>query len=234
MTTSPRQERAPGPEEPLPAASHTLGRTVALVVILSVFWLLVSGKIGLQYFLFMAAAVGLVVWMNPERPFRRMPGAADTGIGGRLRSVVALFRYLVWLVWNVIVANIDVARRILSPSMPIRPRLMAFRVEMESEVARALVANSITLTPGTVTIDVDDHLFLVHALHPDASGAVTSGGLQNAVAPVFAEGPQRAPEIRWGNGPDDVLPGDSDVLPLTPEEVAVRQADGAPEAEEGP
>lgn len=179
---------------------------MALVVILSVFWLLLSGRIGLQYFLFMAGAVGLVVWMNPERPFRRVPGAADVGMAGMLKRGVSLLRYLAWLVWNVMKANIDVAYRILAPSMPIRPRLMVFRVDMESEVARALVANSITLTPGTVTIDLDDYHVLVHAIHPDASGAVTSGDLQNVVAPVFGEGPQRAPDIVWGSQLHDVLP----------------------------
>lgn len=215
MTTSRPTEQVQDTKGPGPAQPRRLGRTVALVVILSIFWLLLSGRIGLQYFLFMAASVGLVVWMNPERPFRRVPGSDDRGIGGYLKGTVGLVRYLVWLVWNVMKANVDVAYRILAPSMPIRPRLMVFTVDMESEVARAVVANSITLTPGTVTIDVEGNSYLVHALHPDASEAVTGGALQNAVSPIFDEGPQQVPEIRWGNSAVEVLHEGSGALPLT-------------------
>ena len=181
-----------------------IGRTVALVLLLSVFWLLLSGRIGVQYFIFMILTVGLVVWMNPERPFRSRAKGGAQSPGEVVRAGVALVRYLGWLVWNVVVANIDVARRILSPSMPIEPRLLVFATELESEVAQALVANSITLTPGTVTIDLKDGEYLVHALHPDTATAVTRGELQNVVGPIFGEGPEPPPQLLWGDSLDEL------------------------------
>jgi multicomponent Na+:H+ antiporter subunit E len=191
---------APGRRTSSASGKPSLPRTLALVVILSVFWLLLSGRTTLPFFIMMAVSVGLVVLMNPERPFgSRAPGLPRGGAEAA-RSVVALFRYLGWLVWNVVVANVDVARRILSPSMPVRPMFMAFRTDIRSDVGQVMVANSITLTPGTVTVDMQDGVYLVHALHPDTAGAVTSGALQNVVAPIFGEGPQPAPEVDWGTG----------------------------------
>ncbi len=174
-----------------------MGRTVALFLILAGFWLLLSGRIGLQYFLFLVSTVGLVLWMNPERPFAKSDPSRDRGISGFLSGAGYLVRYLGWLFWNVITANVDVARRILSPRMPIRPQLMVFRTGLQDDVARVLVANSITLTPGTVTIDLDGDSYLVHALHPDTAGAVTSGALQNVVGPIFGEAPELPPETHW-------------------------------------
>jgi multicomponent Na+:H+ antiporter subunit E len=174
-------------------------RTVILFVILGIFWLVVSGRIGLQYFIFLTVSVGAVLWMNPERPFRTSEPSGGAGMRGRLRALVAFFRYLIWLVWNVLKANIEVAAMILHPKLPIRPRLFRFRTTLEDDVAKVLVANSITLTPGTVTIDLDGDEYLVHAIHPASSTAVTEGHLQNAVAPIFGEGPQRVPEIQWGS-----------------------------------
>jgi multicomponent Na+:H+ antiporter subunit E len=177
----------------------SLGRTVALAILLAVFWLLLSGRIGLQYFIFMACSVGLILWMNPERPFRVRGGSFGENLSSLFGSLVALLRYLGWLLWNVVTANIDVAYRILHPRLPIRPQLLVFQTELEHEVAQVLVANSITLTPGTVTIDLKDGEYLVHALHPETTGAVKGGGLQNMVGPIFGEGPEPPPEILWGH-----------------------------------
>ncbi len=172
-------------------------RTIALALLFAAFWFVFSGRFGLQYFVFMACSVGLVLWMNPERPFRGTDLSRGAGLTGRIRSGVALVRYLVWLVWNVFKANIEVAAMILHPRLPIRPRLLRFSTTLENEVAQVLVANSITLTPGTVTIDVKGQEYLVHAIHPDSVSAIAEGHVQNVVAPIFGEAADPVPEIEW-------------------------------------
>lgn len=184
------------------------GRTLALVVILSAFWLLLSGRLTVPFLIMMAVVVAAVVMMNPERPFgggprsagRRREGVEPSrgeGLRGRIRAAGYLLRYVAWLVWAVIRANVDVAIRILHPRLPIRPRLMVFETTIDHPVGRVLVANSITLTPGTVTIDLKGNRYLVHALAPEVAGELAKGHLQNAVAPVFGEGPDPAPRVRW-------------------------------------
>jgi multicomponent Na+:H+ antiporter subunit E len=185
------------PRPSRPPAGGRVGTTVALFVLLSLFWLLLSGRIGLQYAIFMLSTVGLVLYMNPERPFARTDPSRDRGISGLLMGAAYLVRYLGWLLWNVATANVDVARRILDPRLPIRPQLFVFRTQLQDEVARVLVANSITLTPGTVTIDLDGDSYLVHAIHPETADAATSGALQNVVGPIFGEAPELPPEVHW-------------------------------------
>lgn len=171
-------------------------RTVALVVILSAFWFLLSGRFGLQYVIFLVASVGVVIWLNPERPFRGLDPSRDGGLVGLLRSIPPLVRYLVWLMWNIILANLEVARLILHPRMPINPSLVIFETRLRDPMARVVVANTITLTPGTVTIDLEDQTYLVHALVPESAGAIHSGALQNMVGAMFGESRDPVPEFR--------------------------------------
>jgi len=213
----PRNDSRPTPVPPAGSSTPVTGgswiRTAGLIVILSLFWLLLSGRIGVQYFLFMAFSVGIVILMNPERPFGSR--APEIPRGGRelVRSSAAMVRYLVWLLRAVVVANLDVARRILDPRMPIRPKLMVFGTELRSDVAQVMVANTITLTPGTVTVDLQGGKYLVHALHPDTAGAVVSGELQNMVAPVFGEPREKAPRVRWAFTPLE-LRAETELVPL--------------------
>jgi len=79
-------------------------------------------------------------------------------VGGRL------WLYLPWLLKEIFVANLHVARIILSPSLPIRPLMVRYRGTQETDLGRAIYGNSITLTPGTITTGIDGDIFQVHAL----------------------------------------------------------------------
>ena len=69
--------------------------------------------------------------------------------------------YLVIFIWECIKANFDVAYRVLSPKMPIKPGIMKVECSLKSNIAKTFLANSITMTPGTITVDVmDDHLYV--------------------------------------------------------------------------
>jgi len=196
LNDAPNPGTPPNPSRESPKAP-SVARTVALVLLLSLFWLLLSGRIGIQYFIFMAGTVALVVAMNPERPFGSRAKGLPTGGGEWIRAGGALVRHLIWLLKSIVLANIDVARRILDPRMPVRPMFMVFRTDLKSEMAQVMVANTITLTPGTVTVDLKDGTYLIHALHPDTAGAVLSGELQNTIAPIFGEPRQPAPDVQW-------------------------------------
>jgi multicomponent Na+:H+ antiporter subunit E len=84
--------------------------------------------------------------------------------------------YLPWLAKEIVLANIDVAGRILRREMPIRPCVVLVHALQRSELGRVILANSITLTPGTVSIDMQGERIWVHALsyeeaeHQDLSG----------------------------------------------------------------
>ncbi len=83
----------------------------------------------------------------------------------RLVNPVRFFWALIYLpvfFWQVIKSNIDVAYRVLHPEMPIRPGIVKVKTSLKSEVAKTFLANSITLTPGTLTVDCIDQNLYVH------------------------------------------------------------------------
>ena len=105
--------------------------------------------------------VGLV--RPPQRPTQpRRP----------LRSAVALVRYVLTLIHDMVVSGLQVARIVLSPSLPIRPGIVAIPAETNTELGIALSAHAISLTPGELVVEIDDdHMMYTHCL--DATHAET-------------------------------------------------------------
>lgn len=79
--------------------------------------------------------------------------------------------YVPVLFWYVVQANFDVAYRVLHPALPIRPGIVRARTKLRSPSARVLLANSITLTPGTLSVDLVDDVLYIHRIHvPEQDG----------------------------------------------------------------
>lgn len=77
-------------------------------------------------------------------------------------SLVALFRYLGYFLIALVKANLDLAGRILSKEIPLDPEIIEIKTSMQSDLGKLILANSITLTPGTLTVDVIDDRLLIH------------------------------------------------------------------------
>ncbi len=92
--------------------------------------------------------------------------------------------YVPYLLVEIVKANLDVARRILSPEMPIAPRVFQTAVQQDTDTGRVIYANSITLTPGTVSIGVEPTEITVHALTGEAAQGVLSDEMNRRVARV--------------------------------------------------
>ena len=151
--------------------------SVSLFVALFSIWLLWSGHytsllltLGLFSCLLVLLAVRRMVTIDHE--------AAPVEIS--LRTLV----YLPWLGWQIVKSNLDVARRIVQPRMPIRPHVLKVRAGQRSDLGRVVYANSITLTPGTVTIGVEGDEFTIHALTDEAGAGVTAGDMNDRVCAV--------------------------------------------------
>ncbi len=139
----------------------------ALLLILLVSWSLWSGiykplLIGLGVFscvlsLWLAKRTGFFRHAMPLHAFLRLP---------------ALWW---WLLQEVIKSSLEVARVVLSPSLPIQPELVELTTVEKSDSGKVILGNSITLSPGTVTINVDDDRLLVHCLTADSAAGLRSG-----------------------------------------------------------
>ncbi len=81
------------------------------------------------------------------------------------KRLVYLVIYAPYFIWQIIKANLDVAYRVLSPSMPIKPGFVAIKTDLKTDSGKLALANSITMTPGTLTIDAKDDTLLIHWIY---------------------------------------------------------------------
>jgi len=141
-------------------------------------WLLLSGYFDVPLLLgfgvLSCALVVFVAWrtevIDPEeRPLR-------------LRFNLHIFSYWPWLLWQIVLSNLDVAKRILDPRLPISPTLITLRPTQRSDLGRVIYANSITLTPGTVTTFLSEGVLEVHALTREAAESLLEGDMDRRVA----------------------------------------------------
>ena len=142
-----------------------------------VFWMLLSGFFD-AFHIVTGIISSLLVALFSHRLF--MPEGAS------LKSEIArtgrFFMYIPWLLLEIAKANIDIVYRTLHPSMPIDPVVIKFRTDIKEDMGRTTLANSITLTPGTVTMDVtDDGEFTVHAISREAADGLMSGEMARRV-----------------------------------------------------
>lgn len=99
-----------------------------------------------------------------------------------------MLAYLPWLFIEIVKANLDVAARILHPRLPISPRMIRVTAGQRTDLARVIYANSITLTPGTVSVDTDGEEITVHALSVGAAEGVEAGEMDRRVARLEGNG----------------------------------------------
>lgn len=149
-------------------------RATLLTAWLAFTWFLWSGHTETLLLAFGAISVGIVTLLA----FRM--NVIDEESEPYELGLRPLF-YLPWLLWEIAKANLHVARVILTPSLPIHPRLLRIRATQKSNLGRVILANSITLTPGTVTLDVRDGTLLVHALTPKSADGLLSGDMDRRV-----------------------------------------------------
>ncbi len=81
------------------------------------------------------------------------------------KRVFYLILYGPYYIWQIIKANFDVAYRLLSPDMPIKPGFVAIKTNLKTDSGKLALANSITMTPGTLTIDAKDNTLLIHWIY---------------------------------------------------------------------
>ena len=98
--------------------------------------------------------------------------------------------YLIVFIWECIKANIDVAYRVLHPAMPIRPGIVKVKTALKSEMAKMLLANSITMTPGTISVDIIDDYLYIHWIYissedPEVYTKIITGAFEKYIKRII-------------------------------------------------
>lgn len=157
-----------------------LVHTISLAVVLFVVWLLLSGHYVPLILTLGVGSCAFTAWIA-----HRMDVADREGhpihLGWRA------WTYWPWLVWEIIKANIEVSRLILDPKLPIAPRVITVKSSQKDDLGRVIFANSITLTPGTVSIDVKGKDITVHAITQAMAEGLETGEMDRRVTQMEGE-----------------------------------------------
>lgn len=134
-------------------------------LLFAVVWVFVSGPTLSAQSLVTTYLVGLAVGLPLAFVFRRLY-EEELSIGQSLGALPYVVLYLFIFLKEVIVANLDVAYRVLAPGMPLEPQVILVPLRVETELGITTIANSITITPGTITLDhdPDENALYVHAI----------------------------------------------------------------------
>lgn len=153
-------------------------------------WVILSGKLELFYLTLGAVSSVVVSLLSTDLIFNKRKASLYL----RLREANRFILYCIWLLWEVVKANFHVIRITLtlgSIKEVIDPHMFIFTTSLKSDFAKFMLANSITLTPGTVTIRIHKDKFYIHALDHHASGCpaedCSNSEMEKRIARIFAE-----------------------------------------------
>ncbi|HDJ34591.1 MAG TPA: Na+/H+ antiporter subunit E [Bacteroidetes bacterium] len=136
---------------------HPVVNIIYLFVILMIIWIALTRSLSpseLVAGFVVSFFLSLLLYGNFEKAgFPPIPG---------LKKIGYSLLYAVVLLKEIILANLDVAYRVLHPKMPIKPGIVIIKTGLKQDLAKLILANSITLTPGTFTLDIEDDRLLIH------------------------------------------------------------------------
>lgn len=134
-------------------------RYVVFFIVLLIFWVILTFDVSLINILVGTVAALITVLLFSKHIIR---------YAGKIFQPMRYFWLVIFLVvfiWECLKANFDVAYRVLHPKMPIKPGIVKVKLGLKSEIAKTILANSITMTPGTISVDLVDDILYVHWIY---------------------------------------------------------------------
>lgn len=156
---------------------------VLIFLFLGGFWLLLSATLHWQHLL-----VGTVLALVLTAAWSKIQIGDGRRTSFTFKQLGFMIYYLLCLIWEILKANIMVALIVLNPKLPISPGIVITRNELKHSLMRALYANSITLTPGTITIDLEGDRLLVHAITEESGRGLLDWYLYDQAKKIEGEG----------------------------------------------
>jgi len=154
--------------------SQMLAFVLALLIWMLLTWDLDPGNILVGALVSLAGSLiyGEILAVRPDRALNP------------LRYLWFLY-YLPVFLWEMVKANIDVAYRVLHPMLPIDPGLVKVKTDLKSDIARTLLGNSLTLTPGNTTVDIIGDQLYIHCMDVSRRADIIAGRFEKIIARIF-------------------------------------------------
>ncbi|AOY74852.1 Na+/H+ antiporter subunit E [Clostridium formicaceticum] len=138
------------------------------------FWLILSPRIAAESIIIGVVVCFIVVIYSSDVSFtaKEMPLYY-------FNKLMIFLRFILTLLKEIVKANIDVALIVLNPSLPITPCFIKVPMMLKNDVVKVIYGNAVTLTPGTLTVDVEEDAFVIHAITKEAAEGMTDSIIEH-------------------------------------------------------
>lgn len=154
---------------------------LATFTILFAFWIFLSGFFDLFHLSLGVICCGIVAYASHDLLF------TETNLRKRHFTGRNFVLYLPWLIYQIYLANVHVVYLVWHPKLPIDPKIIRFKTKWRGDLVLVTMANSITLTPGTITLDIREGEYYVHALSKKVADDLLAGEMQDRVGRIYGE-----------------------------------------------
>ena len=152
-------------------------KVVLQTIVLFTLWMLLSGTTNAYHIV-----LGIIYSLTIS-----LLNVGRHGSSSQMFPLIQVLLYLPWLFLRIILRSLKVTKTTLTPTLPIAPTLFTYKFNLKDHRAIALLGNSITLTPGTVTVEVSSTELIIHTLNMDMTTDGTSGLMEQKIARAFGE-----------------------------------------------
>ena len=155
---------------------------IVTAIALFFFWIILSGQLDAFHLTLGVIASLVTAFFSHDMMFQE----TSLSLGTRIRHSYRFCLYLIWLSGQILVANIYVLRLVFHPRLKevLDPQFVTFKTSLTDDFAKFVFANSITLTPGTVTVRITGDEFIVHAISAKIAQSLP-GDMERRIADVF-------------------------------------------------
>jgi multicomponent Na+:H+ antiporter subunit E len=155
---------------------------LAAFTILFAFWVFLSGFFDLFHLSLGVICCGIVAYASHDLIFTQ---TSLRNLKERHTAGKNFILYLPWLIYQIYLANVHVVYLVWHPQMPIDPKIIRFKTKWRDDLVLVTMANSITLTPGTITLDIQQGEYYVHALSQKVADDLLAGEMQDRVGKIY-------------------------------------------------
>jgi multicomponent Na+:H+ antiporter subunit E len=159
---------------------------IVIFLLLFGIWIIFSGQFDAFHLSLGIISCLIVTAISSSFFFSNRSKTLSTRIGELMR----LPGYMLWLLWQVVLSNIHILKMALTPGeiKELDPSLVRIKTKLKTDFGKYALANSITLTPGTITIDIDGDEMLIHSISKHTADGVKDDTMERKVAQVFEGG----------------------------------------------
>jgi multicomponent Na+:H+ antiporter subunit E len=145
------------------------------------FWILLSGEFTFVLITSGVVASLIVAYMSHDI----FIGKADLKV--ETIRVLKFIKYLPWLLWQVVISNVEIAYLVLNPKLLADPKIVFFKPDLKTDMGIVTLAHSITLTPGTITIDASKEEFVIHSIWQKTAESIIDEDAKRKVKQIEGE-----------------------------------------------